>query len=167
MLAVGLAFILATPAAPPRSFVIHADHRIGGYAVRADGTLGGALAEFGTPTRISRGRGAHRRTCEVVWRPLGLRMTFSNAARNPCASRWGYFAQAVLTGARWRTAKGLRIGDPERRLRVLYTPRRSAGRWWWLVVRYSPVATVHYGLEAKTMNGAVVAFRLNYTAGPD
>ena len=148
--------------------MIRADTNIGGYAVRADGTLAGALRQFGRPTSIRRGRAYDATSCYVAWRPLGLRMTFSKRGRgNPCDPRSGEFAHALMTGARWRTAKGLRIGDPRRRLRTLYGQRRLAGAWSWLVVRYNPIATVHYGLEARSSRGRVVAFRVTYVAGPD
>jgi hypothetical protein len=54
-----------------RSFVIQGDYKIGGYAVKTDGTLAGAVEEFGEPTARRRsGRGS---ACDVAWRPLVTR----------------------------------------------------------------------------------------------
>ena len=74
-----------------------------------------------------------------------------------------------MTGKRWVTAKGLRIGQPIRRMHALYSPRRFRGYWIWLVTRYTPIGTGGYyaGLEAKGLNGWIVAFRVNYPAGGD
>jgi hypothetical protein len=41
---------LAIPSGAVSSYVIQGDHRIGGYAVKADGTLAGAIDEFGPPS---------------------------------------------------------------------------------------------------------------------
>jgi hypothetical protein len=140
--------------AQPSSFVIQGDYKIGGYAVKKDGTLFGAIEEFGEPTSIRRGRyrGRVSGTCVVRWRNLGLRIIFYNlGGQDPCVPQYGFFREALLTGPRWTTTKRVRIGDPMHELYNRYRPRRFGGAWVWLVVRYSPIGLGGYyaGLEAK------------------
>lgn len=79
-----------------------------------------------------------------------------DAQRDPC----GAAAKHVLTTAsdrRWRTSKGLRIGDPVSRLRTLY-PRAEQelpGRWY-LTTRWLGVPLP--GLEANVERGRVASF---------
>jgi hypothetical protein len=158
--------------ADARSFVIQGDTKIGGYAVKANGTLDGAVEEFGEPTSLRRGfyQGQPTGTCVARWRPLGLRITFYNlGGHDACEPQYGYFSEALLTGNQWRTAKGLRIADPARRLWVLYNPRRFTGPWASLLTRYTRIGTNGYyaALEAKILRGRVTAFRVNYAAGGD
>lgn len=168
---VGVA-LLASEVAHARSFVIQGDAKIGGYSVKASGTLEGAIKEFGRPTTLRRGRRMGRpvASCVARWRPLGVRITFYNlAAQDPCEPQYGYFYEAVVTGKKWRTAKGLRIGDPARRLWFLYSPRRFTGSWAWLLARYTRLGENGYyaAVEGKVLRGRVTAFRVTYLAGGD
>jgi hypothetical protein len=154
------------------SFVIQGDYTIGGFAVKANGTLDGAIEAFGQPTSMRRGRfrGFATGECVVRWKPLALRIHFYNlGGHDSCKRQYGYFRQALITGKEWRTSKGLRIGEPSRRLHALYSPRRFTGQWAWLLTRYTPIGVNgHYpGLEAKLLDGWVVAFRINFPAGGD
>lgn len=158
--------------AQPNSFVIQGDYKLGDYAVKTNGTLDGAIRAFGEPTSIKRGRYRGRPTneCVVRWTDIGLRIHFYNlGGQDACARQYGYFGQALITGKQWRTSKGLRIGEPSRRLYALYAPRRFTGPWAWLVTRYTRIGVNgHYaGLEGKILNGWVVAFRVRYAAGGD
>jgi hypothetical protein len=171
---IGVVAAAITPSSSAQitSFVIQGDYKIGGYAVKANGTLDGALKAFGEPTSIRRGayRGRPSVTCVVRWRSLGLRIQFYNlGGQDPCKPQYGYFGHALITGKEWRTSKGLRIGEPSHRLYALYSPRRFTGPWAWLVSRYTPIGIGGYypGLEAKRLDGWVVAFRINYPAGGD
>jgi hypothetical protein len=168
-----IALALASPAtAAARSFVIQGDTNIGGYAVKADGTLDGAIEEFGEPTSL-RGtsyQGQPRIACVARWPHLGLRISFYNlGGQDACEPQYGNFSEALITGKRWRTSKGLRIGDSARRLRSLYGRPRFTGQWAWLLTRYSPYGGGAYypGLEAKLLRDRVTAFRINYAAGGD
>lgn len=151
--------------------MLQGDHKIGGYAVKADGSLGGAVDEFGRPSSTRRTGGA----CDLTWSGLGLRIHFYNlGARDPCSREGGRFGTAVITGRRWRTSLGLRIGDSVTRLRRLYPRARFHRRplyWagWWLVVRTSPYGVTHEhpGLRARVRNGRVVALVVEYAAGGD
>jgi hypothetical protein len=157
----------ASSVGQPSSFVIQGDYKIGGYPVKQDGTLFGAIQEFGEPTRTRR----QRIVCLVSWRSLGLTIAFYNlGGRNPCAPQYGYFSSATMTGRQWRTSSALRIGVPQRYIfryfaRAKPSPRTS--QWWWLVARRTIYGAggVYGGLEAKVVNGWVSAFRVNYQAG--
>jgi hypothetical protein len=151
------------------SYVIQGDYKIGAFAVKDNGTLDGAIRAFGRPTSM-RYSGRTTSGCVVRWTPLGLRIHFYNlGGHDACKRQYGYFGRALITGKQWRTSKGLRIGEPSRRLYVLYSPRRFTGPWAWLLTRYTPIGVNgHYpGLEAKLHNGWVVAFRINFPAGGD
>ena len=56
------------------SFVIQGDYKIGGYAVKADGSFGGAIEEFGDPSIVRRD-GRYREFCYASWTGLGVRLT--------------------------------------------------------------------------------------------
>jgi hypothetical protein len=108
--------------------------------------------------------------CTGRWRSIGLRIVFYNlGGRNPCLRQYGYFSNATMVGRHWITARGLRLGDPARKLYVLYSPRRFTGAWAWLLTRWSPFGDGAYyaGLAAKIRDGWVTAFRIRYAAGGD
>lgn len=154
----------STPAQEPSSIVVRGDVQIGGFLVQRDGTLDGAIRAFGKPTSLIRGRYGD---CVARWRPIGLRIGFYNlGGRNPCLRQYGYFSNATMVGRRWVTVRGLRLGDPSRKLYALYSPRRFTGSWAWLLTRYSvPTDEDYPGLLAKIHRGRVTAFRIRYQAG--
>jgi hypothetical protein len=156
----------STPAQEPSSITIRGDVQIGRYLVQRDGSLDGAIRAFGKPTSLRRGR---YQDCIARWRPIGLRISFYNlGGRNPCLRQYGYFSNATMVGRQWRTAKGLRNGDPARKLHVMYAPRRFTGSWAWLLTRTYPAYNSSYpGLTAKVHRGWVTAFRVRYPAGGD
>lgn len=153
-----------------RGFVIRGDHKIGAFAVKTDGTLQGAIEAFGRPTSVRRGRYVN---CIVRWRSIGLRIEFYNlGGQNPCVPQYGYFGQALMTGKRWRTGNGVRVGDPIHKLHQRYRITRYNGYWLWLIVRstradcaLSSGVCYYPGLEAKGLRGRVAAFRVNYASG--
>ena len=155
------------PPPQPTSIVVRGDVQTGGILVRRNGTLDGAIRAFGKPTSLRRGR---YRDCTARWQPIGLRIVFYNLGLgNPCLRQYGYFSNATMVGRHWVTVRGLRLGDPSRRLHVLYSPRRFTGSWAWLVTRYSRIGVGAYypGLAAKVHRGWVTAFRIRYPAGGD
>jgi hypothetical protein len=168
VLAAALA-LAAASSALAASFVIQGDYRIGGYAVKADGSLAGAIDQFGQPTSIRRDA-RFREFCYVRWAGLGMRMTLYNLGGvNPCRPSAGRFSDALITGRRWRTANGLAMRDSLARLRRLYPRATRHGAWWWLVTRRSPFGErlLYPGLAAKVRRGRVVAFAVSYAAGGD
>jgi hypothetical protein len=174
--AVAVGALLATPAADARSYVIQGDYKIGGYAVKKDGTLYGAIRAFGQPSSVlpfrSGGR-VYREVCVARWRPLGLRISFYNlGGQDPCRPQFGYFNEATLTGKHWRTANGLRIGHPWRyifRYHPKARPSPVTRGWWWLLTRHTVIGEGGpYGaLTAKVVDGTVVAFAVSFPAGGD
>jgi hypothetical protein len=153
---------------------IYGDWRIAGFRVRANGTLGGAVRALGAPTSKRR-IFPNREGCRVVWRRLGVRMLFYNlGGQDPCSRRYGYFSDATIDRARWRTGRGLAVGQSVERLRDLYPGARYHrggfyGSGWWLVVRHSIIGTggSYPGLLARSRDGRVTAFVVNYAAGGD
>lgn len=171
---VGAVAVALTPASAgqPSSFVIQGDYKIGGYAVKQDGTLFGAIEEFGEPTSLRRGGGRLRgwNACVARWRELGLRIVFYNlGGEDSCRPQHGYFRDALITGRQWRTSKGLRIRQPRRYLFRYYAGARPSvsGLWWTLVPRKWPYGGggTYAGLAAKVVDGWVVAFQVYYQAG--
>ena len=158
-------------AASAQALVIQGDTSIAGFLVKRDGSLGGAIDALGAPSS-SRRTGE---TCLVRWRPLGIRMSFYNlGGGNPCGRRTGRFSNAVATGPRWRTGRGLRIGDSRARLRALY-PRatfhqdRFYGAGWWLVTRRTQFGLpgTYPGLLARMLNRHVSGLVVRFPAGGD
>lgn len=164
----GLAALLMVSAAgahhsATKQFVVVGDRIVGG--VRMGVTLGRARAVLGAPDTMRR---LSKYECRAAWRTRDLSLLFldlSNAA--PCVQ--GGLIRATASSAKWRTARGLRVGDPVARLRKLYhaathpSTSYSPYRGWWLITRHacSTVGGQAYpGLLARTARGRVSAFVL-------
>jgi hypothetical protein len=172
-LAILAALLLVPASAGAAVFTIHGDWKMGSFAVKRDGTLGGAIDAFGRPASRDRDGEA----CTVRWPRHGLRMHFYNlGGLNPCRRATGHFSNARARGPHWNTNRGLRIGDRQRRLRNLYPGADfhpalplywPAG--WWLVTRKSPFGTGgrYPGLLARMRDHRVAAFHVRYPAGGD
>jgi hypothetical protein len=156
-------------------FVVRSDARIGSFAVRANGTLAGAINAFGEPA--SR-RPVLAEACTVTWSSYGLTILFNNfGGQDPCSPQGGYFSRAVMHGQRWRTARGLRVGMSSSRVRRYYPHavwrHGSRGFWpsgWWLVTRASRFGsgdTSYPGLLAEARKGRIVSLQVRYPAGGD
>jgi hypothetical protein len=111
-------------------FRIVLDERIGPYryldALDHGRSYPAAVAAFG---RVS-ARGLEANLCVVRWRSIGLEVDFAAATR-PCSraelARSAWYGATAYT-RRWSTARGLRVGDGERRLRALYPHARFRDR---------------------------------------
>jgi len=157
------------PASAARSFVIDARGsatglgrvlRIGDLRPQRDATLAAARAAFGRPSR----RRDRDSLCPVAWRGIGVRILFANfGAGGACAPRLGRAQVAVVSGRRWRTAQGLRIGATPRRLREVY-PRadRVGARSYRIVTAFTPfgVDRPYAVVSARLSEGRVSSFRL-------
>jgi hypothetical protein len=114
--------------APVQSLLVAPDGaaRLAGWRTRKE-PLAEGVRVLGAPTSLTRGRGV----CLVRWDALGAAALVRGAAR-PCDAtssvRW-----IRLTGAGWRTTKGLAPGEPLTRLRTLYPHARRGGAFWRLV----------------------------------
>jgi hypothetical protein len=166
------AITLASPSSggAERSWVIQGDTVIGGYLVKKDGTLFGAIRQFGPPTSKRRDPDSGWNGCVVTWKSLGLRIFFYNlGGQDSCQPQYGYFRDALITGKKWRTASGLRIGDPQRWI-FRYHPKATptgTGAWWSLLQRVPPWGdgTGYAALAAKVNRGYVSAFGVWFQAG--
>jgi hypothetical protein len=154
------------------SFVIQGDTKIGTFAVKADGSLAGAIRAFGAP-RLKRTGEA----CLATWPQYGLAMNFYNlGGQNPCTPKFGRFSKAISHGTHWRTNKGLQIGMPSTAIRRYY-PRAIFQKglrfyWpsgWWLVTRREIAGGPGFypGLLAETARGKVISFQVRFPAGGD
>jgi hypothetical protein len=141
-------------------------HRIGSYFVaREPGrSYPAAVRAFGQPSAHAAGEPG---SCVARWPSLGLQMTFSSAAPAPCSptslGRAVWFG-ATVSGVRWRTDRGLRIGDSLATLRRLYPQaylrkQPSLPAAWILVWIRGEVGPTVY-LQAAVRSGRVAAFEL-------
>ncbi|HEY7003758.1 MAG TPA: hypothetical protein VH281_05710 [Gaiellaceae bacterium] len=168
-----LAALVVASSAGAAVFTIRGDWRMGSFAVKKDGTLGGAVEAFGQPgAKVRNGE-----VCTVRWSRHGLRIVFYNlGGRNPCSGKFGFFSNARARGPHWVTNRGLAIGDRERRLENRYPNAKfhpaERGFWpagWWLVRRRSQFGTGGFypGLLAHMHNRRVQAFHVRFPAGGD
>jgi hypothetical protein len=146
--------------------------RIGPYYFARDAGLGhsypGALRAFGSPSS----RGADPTVpgvCTVRWVALGLDVRFSSPegaadACSPARLRQSTWDGATAHARRWRTAKGLAVGDSVARLRSLYPRARYSDRppappAWLLVFTPGETGPV-VRLQAFVWDGRVTALDL-------
>lgn len=114
--------------APVQSLLVAPDGaaRLAGWRTRKEPLADGTRI-LGAPTSLTPGRGV----CLVRWDGIGAAALVRGGAR-PCDAtssvRW-----IRLTGAGWRTTKGLAPGEPLTRLRSLYPHARRGGAFWRLV----------------------------------
>jgi hypothetical protein len=111
-----------------------------------------ARSAFGRPDATRR---VGHDECRAVWVRIGLTLEFVDlSGGNPC--RIGGLLVATATSTRWRTDRGLHVGDPVARIRALYPGARHfatapyAG--WWLITRHTCPTTgsqAYPGLRAR------------------
>jgi hypothetical protein len=174
VLAVALS-LAAVPAAQAAPFTLKATgsktsrgevRAIGDFRPDRDPTLGAAIRVYGRPTVMDEsGQGA---ACRLLWRPLGVRIRFVNlGGGSACDPALGKSQDARVFDPRWRTGKGLRIGDRLRRLWRLYPAATRHGRSWWLVKGinvYGVGRNPYPVLRATIKNGRVRSFALSIGA---
>jgi hypothetical protein len=171
-----VAALAATAPAEARPFVIEArGSETGPGVVRAIGDfkparnprLRAAIRAYGDPSSSSGGG----EICRVRWADLGVRITFQNfGGVDSCRPSGGRAQKAVVAGDdRWRTAKGLRIGNTVARLERLYPRARRTARGFRLAEGILPFgAPVRYAvLGARVADGRVRAFTLFVGAAGD
>jgi len=140
---------------------------IGDFKPRRNPTLGAALDAYGVPSSRRR---VSRVSCKVGWNGPGVKVVFANlGGGGPCGADRGRAQTARAFGARWRTAKGLRIGQSLRRLRSLYPDATRHGDTWWLVTGFSQIGVPHRYpvLSATVPGGTVGSFGLQILAAGD
>jgi hypothetical protein len=117
------------------------------HVIQGDKSAGGILIGRSTPPQVRKLFGAPSaiqtaamgKTCKQNWKSASLVVEFFTFETNPCIK--GVALVVTVTGrVAWRTALGLRVGDPAARVRALY-PRarlRNGGpgdSGYWLVTR--------------------------------
>jgi len=140
---------------------------IGAFKPERDPTVGAALDAFGEPS-------ARRRLgntgCKLAWHGPGVKILFANfGLGGACEEEVGRSQTARAYGDRWRTTKGLRVGQRLGRLRGLYPSAIRHSRSWWLVTAVSPFGDTHrYPVLAATVRGGIVrSFALQIGAAGD
>src|SRR5215470_14240288 len=94
----------------------------------------------------------------VDWRYSGLVLTFGSA---------GLVHMATITSPRWRTRRGLRVGDPKRRVISLYGDRFGSPNE---LCYFPAVERFHdstLGLCAIITNGRVTRIMFGHISDPD
>jgi hypothetical protein len=140
---------------------------IGDFRPDRDPTLGAAIDAYGEPSFRRR---PSPESCKVGWHALGVKILFANfGSGGACNPNLGRSQTARAFGDRWRTAKGLRIGQRLARLRGLYPSATRHGRSWWLVTAVSLFGDPHrYPVLAATVRGGTVrSFSLRIFAAGD
>jgi hypothetical protein len=165
---------IAAPAASAAPFTLEATgskttrgkvRAIGDFRPQRDATLGAATSAFGAPTRAVRTSGA---SCRVLWRSVGLRVSFVNlGGGGPCEPPLTKAQVVRAFDSRWRTGRGLSIGDRLRRLRRLYPGASRHGKSWWLVrgINVLAAGNPYPVLRATMKDGRVASFALDVGAG--
>lgn len=164
-LVLGLLLLVGLVAAPTANaaLVIKASPggivSLGGFQPGRDPSLAAAVSYFGRPSFLTS-------SCRARWSRLALTIIFENFGGASRCDRLAFVTQAVRIqgrhAKRWRTIRGLRVGDSTRRVRRLYRSAQRHGGSYWLVWRRTNLGTADYEavLEALTRHGRVYAFRL-------
>jgi hypothetical protein len=172
------AAVLSAAAAAPadaRPFVIEARgsetgpgivRAIGDFRPARNPRLGAAIRAYGETTS-RRGGGE---ICRVRWANIGVRITFQNfGGVDSCEPSGGRAQKAVVDDDRWRTGKGLRIGNEISRLRRLYPDAERTSRGFRLVEGILPFGQPrrYAVLGARVSDGRVRAFTMFVGAAGD
>jgi hypothetical protein len=153
-----------------RSFEVHATGglggavtRIGAFRIRRDPTIRAAQRVFGRPSSRRLGPSG---TCTVEWRRLRLRILFENfggrlPGQTTCTSTVGRAQSFTARGDRFRTWRGLSVGDSTDELVKLHPDAEFREGRWWLRFAVSPYgeAGEYPSLYATASRGDVNALK--------
>jgi hypothetical protein len=151
----------------PRAYAITATAttiRIGPFVAwkpPVRGTYAQAAIAFGRATscRVLPGRKSR-----ATWSSIGLTIQFIGGAGTCATSTAAQLQTLSATGTRWRTSKGLAIGDPLSKLEQLYPAAVKHLRTWSLEKRDR--GTSHALLTAAVRSGRVTVLSLAVRVGP-
>jgi hypothetical protein len=175
LLSAAAAALSAPAPAAARPFVIEATgsetgpgvvRAIGDFRPARNPRLGAAIRAYGQTTS-RRGGGE---ICRVRWANIGVRITFQNfGGVDSCQPSGGRAQKAVVDDDRWRTGKGLRIGNDVSRLRRLYPDAQRTSRGFRLVEGILPFGQPrkYAVLGARVADGRVRAFTMFVGAAGD
>src|SRR5688500_11197912 len=92
-----------------------------------------ATAAFGPASSIAPIGPSDSEACRIEWRALKLRATFANfGLGDPCGAETGRLQVATVRSRRFRTRRGLRVGDPSSAIAEKH-PRARFRRNRWVV----------------------------------
>jgi hypothetical protein len=160
----------AAPNATRNDFTLVLRERVGPYrywrTLKEGSAYARALASFGAPTATGKDA-PNSNLCTVRWESIGLDIGFAGG-RGDCTKRGlrrAAWYGMRLWGERWRTARGLRIGDPLERVHELYPNARYVSRppepgEWWLVTGPHEEGGRRPLLVAEVSAGRLVAIRV-------
>jgi hypothetical protein len=125
------------------------------------GTYAQAASAFGRATscRVLPGRKSR-----ATWSSIGLTIQFIGGTGTCATSSAAQLQTLSVTGTRWRTSKGLAIGDPLSKLEQLYPGAVKHLRTWSLEKRDR--GTNHAMLTATARSGRVAGLSLAVRVGP-
>lgn len=166
ILACSWAAVLADASLAADKYVVPVSPGSSGFGTFREGTedtSAAALVDaFGEPdstTEIGRGTG-----CRLRWKAIGAQANLTNYGQDgvdPCTE--GYFYEAILTGPKWHTTKGLRVGSSEAAARKASkrtcTVSRCGRPGYAIELHRIDCATVKVpGVIVQTRSGKVSAF---------
>jgi hypothetical protein len=171
---VGVAGVLLGATANPAqasapTFVLQGYWNIGGFSPTRDGSLAGAIDAFGTPSSLRAApAGQSQNFCVVRWTRYGITMNtylIAEPGQN-CTSKTRHWTTR-LTDRRWRTLKGLHIGDALQRLKRLYPDATAAKRGWWPLVTKDllGIGEPYSMVQAHVVSGRVKEFLVFFPSG--
>jgi hypothetical protein len=135
--------------------------KIGSFRPTRNATVSAATRAFGRPSRRQR---TDRTTCRRTWGRLGLRIDFVTfggvrPGQTACSRGAGQAQSFVARGPRFRTAKGLRVGQASSQIQALYPDAQFRDGSWALVLARFPFGGDELGpvLSAVTSGGQVGA----------
>jgi hypothetical protein len=151
--ACAVAALLVPVAMAKTDYVITGDTNVGGFP--RDGTGRQAIDVFGPPTTKEL---IGFDTCVQAWRSHGvvMRTHYTLGGQDPCGPLARHTSTTV-TDRRWRTSKGLQIGEPLRELRRLYPKARKDAPGKWRLTTRAFAGIPYPGLEATVKNGRVIS----------
>ena len=140
--------------------------RFGDFNVTRDPTLRGLTKVFGPADDCTK----RAWVSMAVWRTPGFRVRLTSLGTTPpnkfCTDPRTWIDTIVVTGKRWRTVKGLRVGDTFAKFRRLYPGAHRHVNGWGLVEVYERcvigICPAPYWwkpqLTAVFRNGRIVSF---------
>jgi hypothetical protein len=154
------ASVTIVPATPP-NFVIGPD-QLGSLRLSAQTSPSTVTDAFGASLGTVR---AYGEFCARKW-GFGLTITFANfVGQDPCGSDQGpdtsRLLSATMRGRRWRTPRGLQIGNEIARIHQLYPQAQRHGSSYWLLAKRSQYGNMEASLAAIVWGGHIHAFAVN------
>lgn len=154
---------------PVNDFTLVLRERVGPYrywsALEQGGAYRRAVSSFGVPNRTGRDTPSSN-LCTARWERLGLDIGFAGARACVTADLRGATWYGMrLWGPRWRTARGLRVGDPVERIGQLYPGARyvsrppQPGEWWLITEKQAELGTKPL-LVVEVGAGRAIAIRV-------